>query len=465
MRVLLVSANRLRDPYPVHPIGLDHVAGALAPAHEVRLLDLCPLDDAAVEPAVAAAIREHAPGAVGISIRNVDVLDAPETPGTVEDARRVIRIVRAVTGAPVILGGAGFTIFPAELLQALDADWGVVGAGERARPLVDALAAGADPRGLPGVIGRGDPPPPPELGTPPAASSVRRTPERGPALDFYLGRGGMLGLQTQRGCTLRCIYCTYPAIEGRTLRPFALDALAAEARALEEAGARHLVLTDSVFNGDAEHARAVAGAFRRGGLRIPWSGFFAPLARPADLPRFYAAMREAGCTHVEFGTESLSDPVLAQLRKPFRRADVLRAHAAARAAGLHVSHFILPGGPGETAATLEETLDGCEALEGAVLFFFCGMRVYPGTALWDRAIGEGQLRRDAPLLAPCYWEAPGLPIPALRAAVARRAAGRRSWRTGVAGDAAGAAAASAEAALLARMHARGMSGPLWELLA
>ncbi len=45
VRVLLVSANRMRQPYPVHPIGLDYVAAALEPAHEVRVLDLCPLED------------------------------------------------------------------------------------------------------------------------------------------------------------------------------------------------------------------------------------------------------------------------------------------------------------------------------------------------------------------------------------------------------------------------------------
>ena len=285
---------------------------------------------------------------------------------------------------------------------------------------------------------------------------ARRIPERGPALDFYLARGGMLGLQTQRGCTLRCVYCTYPEIEGRVLRPFDPGALLAEARALEEAGARYLVLADSVVNADPAHALAVADAFRRGGLRIPWGGFFAPTARHADLAGFYGALRAAGCTHVEFGTESLSDPVLARMRKPFRRDDVLGAHAAARAAGLHVAHFILPGGPGETTDTVEETLDGCEALEGAVLFFFCGMRIYPRTALWELAVAEGRIRPETPLLAPVYWDPPGLPIPALREAVARRAAGRRSWRTGAGAD---------EEALVSRLHARGRSGPLWELLA
>jgi radical SAM superfamily enzyme YgiQ (UPF0313 family) len=451
VRVLLVSVNRVRDPFPVHPIGLDHVAGALAPVHDVRILDLCPLEEGALAPALAAAVREHAPGAVGLSLRNVDLLDVPGAPSQVALARRVAGALREVTGAPLVLGGAGFTLFPGEILAALDADWGVVGEGERARALFDALAAGADPRGLPGVIGRGEP----AVRPPPLPGAGRRLlPEKGPALDFYLSRGGMLGLQTQRGCRLRCVYCAYPQIEGRAVRPFEVEEVLQEALGLEALGARYLVLTDSVFNGVTEHALAVADAFRRGGLGIPWGGFFAPLDPP---PGFYDAMRAGGCAHVEFGTESLSAAVLGRLQKPFRPADVHRAHTAARAAGIHVAHFLLPGGPGETADTLTETLDACEALEGAPLFFFCGVRIYPGTDLWAQAVEAGQLRRDQRLLDPVYWECPGLPPEAIREAVQRRGRGRRSWRTG--GEQTG------EAPLLARMHARGRVGPLWELLA
>ncbi len=451
MRVLLVSANRMRHPYPVHPIGLDYVAAALEPAHEVRVLDLCPLEDGEVEPALAAAVREHAPGAVGLSLRNVESLDASSAGGLVAEARRMVETLRSVTRAPVILGGAGFTVFPAELLAALGADWGVVGEGERARALLDALAAGADPTGLPGVIAPGQPARiPAPLGA--GELGARGPPGRNPALGFYLARGGMLGLQTQRGCAMRCIYCTYPQIEGRALRPFEAEAILAEARRLEEAGARYLVLTDAVINGSPEHALSVAAAFRRGGMRLPWGGFFSPMA-PA--PGFYEALREAGCTHAEFGTESLSDAVLPRLQKPFRRKDALRVHAAARAAGIHVAHFLLLGGPGESPATLAETLDGCEELAGAALFFFSGMRIYPRTELWSAALAAGRIRRDQDLLEPVFYEPPDLSLAAIGEELRRRAAGRRGWSLG---------AATEQSALLARLHARGRTGPLWEML-
>jgi len=42
MKVLLVSANTLREPYPVYPLGLDYVAGAIAETqHSGRCFSGC----------------------------------------------------------------------------------------------------------------------------------------------------------------------------------------------------------------------------------------------------------------------------------------------------------------------------------------------------------------------------------------------------------------------------------------
>ena len=40
MKVLLISANKVRAPFPVYPLALDYLAGALQPMHTVRFLDL-----------------------------------------------------------------------------------------------------------------------------------------------------------------------------------------------------------------------------------------------------------------------------------------------------------------------------------------------------------------------------------------------------------------------------------------
>src|SRR5690349_9495829 len=66
-KVLLVSANRERQPYPVVPNGLACVASALEQAgHEVRFVDLCfarnPIDT------VRRAAREFVPDVAGVSV-------------------------------------------------------------------------------------------------------------------------------------------------------------------------------------------------------------------------------------------------------------------------------------------------------------------------------------------------------------------------------------------------------------
>jgi len=453
VRVLLVSVNRLRFPYPVYPVGLDHVAGAIAPPHAVRILDLCPVEEGLEEEAVGAAVREFAPEAVGVSVRNIDNTDATRPESSLDGTRRAVEAVRRHARAPIVLGGAGFTLFPHELLEALGADYGIVGDGEQARPLFDALEAGRSPVGLPGVVVRGRP-----------AGRVRRLrssrPPRplpvgaNPAIGWYVSHGGILNLQTQRGCQFHCIYCTYPSIDGGGRQGFPASEAAATAMRLEAAGARFLFLTDSVFNGDPAHSLAVADALRRAGLATPWGALLAPFEPP---PGFYRRLAEAGCTHVEFGTESLSDRMLLHLRKAFRRDDALAAHAAAREAGLHVAHFFLLGGPGETAETVDETLQGAEGLAGAVRFFFCGIRILPGTELERIARAAGQLRPGQSLLDPVFYRPDGLSLEAIAERVQRRAAGRPSW---IVGD-----GAERAADLLARMYARGSTGPLWERLA
>ncbi len=161
-----------------------------------------------------AAIRDGAPDLIGISIRNIDNVDTLAAKSFIPGYERIVRLVRDRTAVPIVLGGSGFSIFPGELMSLLGADFGVVGEGESIALLVDALERGADPSALPGIVIKGGP-----VGAPaPWQGAVaRRTCPDDAQLRFYLERGGILNLQTKRGCPFRCLYCTYPHIEGRRL--------------------------------------------------------------------------------------------------------------------------------------------------------------------------------------------------------------------------------------------------------
>ncbi len=455
MNILLVSMNRLDVPFPVYPLGLDYVAGALPERHRARILDLCTCPVGAEEPLLLEAMRDFTPGAVGLSIRNIDNTDVAELKSFLLDMRAAVDAIRRVTSAPIILGGAGYTLFPGELLRELGADYGVVGEGERLGQLLDCLASGGGPDEaalLPFVAVRGMSAPTPIAWE--GKATLRSPPSLNPSLGHYLARGGMLNLQTKRGCPFRCAYCTYPALEGRSMRLFDPPSLGREAKALEEAGARYIFITDSAFNAHIEHSLEVARQFKAHGLTIPWGGYFAP-RRPPD--GYYDELKACGLTHAEFGTDVLSESMLVNVGKAFGVQDVFAAQRAARAAGIHTAHFMLLGGPGETIATIDETLDNCEALEGAVLFFFCGMRVYPGTPLFEVAVAEGQISASQNLLEPVFYKPMGLSDEAILSRARARAGGRTHWVVGSGGD--------KVARLVARMHLRGHIGPLWEKLA
>ena len=448
MKILLISANTLKAPYPVYPIGLDHVAASIHGRHRVHIEDLNVLDGL---DGLADSIREFEPDLIGISLRNIDTTDTTDPVGFIGNYRTVVEIVRRASNAPVVLGGSGFTLFPRRVLTELGADFGIVGEGERLNLLIDALEADGNPKGLPGVIT----PHEEEIPFPTPWTDGRKPRPEHPAthLSWYLKHGAMLNLQTKRGCPFRCIYCTYPLIEGRKLRLVTPKEAAQTALALEAAGARYLYITDSSFNADINHSLEVARAFKKAGLTIPWGAFFTPLTLPDG---YFETLAGAGLKHVEFGTDSLSDSILSSYGKPFTVDQVFTAHEAALAAGRHVAHYFLLGGPGETMKTLDETLAHIDQLRKTVLFLFCGMRIYPHTALFHQCAENGHLEAKKDLLEPVFYHAEEIDDAAIQQRVAEKAAGRVNWVVGAGGE--------ETAAALDRMYEKGFSGPLWEYL-
>jgi radical SAM superfamily enzyme YgiQ (UPF0313 family) len=447
VKVLLISANTLRIPYPVYPLGLDYVAGCLDSRYETKIIDL---NDYSNSEILEAMIRDFSPDFAGVSIRNIDNTDVNNCRSFLPEYESLVTLIRKNSKAKIILGGSGFTIFPVEFMKALDADYGIVGEGERLALLLDALENNADVNTLAGVLTKDKT----EMICEPYHGAISRhfDPENRHTR-FYLAYGGMLNLQTKRGCPFHCSYCTYPHIEGGKMRFYEPAEIARSARELQDAGAKYLFITDSAFNASYDHSLQVARAFIEARVSIPWGGFFASTVPPAD---YFKRLAEAGLTHVEFGTESLSDAVLKNLRKPFSSCDVFVAHNEALAAGLHVAHYFLLGGPGESQETLQTTLEGIDRLERAVFFFFCGVRIYPHTALYDVALREGQIADGENILPPVFYRSPAINVDEIVAMVERHAGGRLNWIIG-----AGEAKATR---ILPKLYRRGFTGPLWEYL-
>ena len=447
MKVLLISANTLTVPYPVYPLGLDYIVDAIATDHQVKIADMNDIED---YDSLGKIINDFSPDIIGISLRNIDNTDRRDPKGFIGSYRELVMALRNHSKAPLILGGSGFTIFPDEFMQALEADYGIIGEGERLPLLLNAITNKEDISGIPGVITRD------KDGLLPAPwdnSFTRSFDADNSHVQFYLKRGGMLNLQTKRGCNFRCIYCTYPHIEGKKMRLVPPEEVAKTAVRLQDAGAKYLFITDSIFNSNYPHSIEVARAFMKAGVSVPWGAFLAPTNPPQD---YYQIMADAGLAHVEFGTDSLSNDVLASYGKPFRVNHVLNAHKSTIDAGLYVLHYFLLGGPGENNDSLNETLSNIDKLDKTVLFFFCGMRIYPYTALYDIAVKEGQISRSQSIMGPVFYESTLISSNEIIHRVEEQTKERTNWIIGSGRD--------NTAEILSRMYTRGHHGPLWEHL-
>ena len=285
MKVLLISANTLRIPYPVYPLGLDYVAGCLDSRYEIKIVDL---NDFSHPESLEAMIRDFSPDYAGVSIRNIDNTDVINCRSFLAEYQHLISQIRKNSKAKIILGGSGFTIFPVEFMQALDADYGIVGEGERLSLLLNALGKNADVNQISGVLTKEKT----EIVYEPYGGAIKRKfDSTSRHTEFYLAYGGMLNLQTKRGCPFHCSYCTYPHIEGGKMRFYEPREIAKNARELQDAGAKYIFITDSAFNASYDHSILVAGAFRDAGVSIPWGGFFVPTVPPAD---YFKRLAEAG---------------------------------------------------------------------------------------------------------------------------------------------------------------------------
>jgi radical SAM superfamily enzyme YgiQ (UPF0313 family) len=160
----------------------------------------------------------------------------------------------------------------------------------------------------------------------------------------------------------------------------------------------------------------VCDAVIRRGLRVRLdTSNFTPAAAPDEL---LALMRRAGFRWLGITAESASDPVLERLRKGFDAARVHDVAERVERAGIGVLWIFLVGGPGETPATLEETLRfaAWRLGRGDAVYLTVGLRIYPGTELHRIAADEGVVARGDPLLAPRFYFSRELGV---EAAVAR----------------------------------------------
>ncbi len=401
MRVLLVQAflGRKEVGGPVFPIGLAYLTSVLK-GHEIRILDLNTFDDPYHE--LQEGISNFNPDVVGLSLRNVDTTQRNDRFYYFKEIKPTIELIKKIKPrAKIVMGGPGFSMFAREIMERIpEIDIGVYLEGEESFPeLLDNLGY---PEKVKGLFIRND-------------SGIHFTgmrdfpnfdelpiPNRNLVdLKLYKGSYMNIGVQTKRGCPLRCVYCSYPLLNGFRLRTRSPKKVVDEIEYLvKEFKVNELMFVDSVFNEPLEHAWQICEEIIKRGLKIEWKAYYN--IKGID-EKFVLLAQKAGCVYFMFSPDAMTEKGLKRLRKNFTVKDVQKTFAIARKmSGAKFGFSLFCNYPGQDLLGFIKTM--FFFIKGNLLLYGKGevglnwIRIEPNTEIYRIAIEENAMSDNTELL-------------------------------------------------------------------
>jgi radical SAM superfamily enzyme YgiQ (UPF0313 family) len=398
MRILLISANTEKINMPTLPLGLACVAAATQKAgHDVAMLDLMTEKDTLL--VLKSAIEGFPPDLIGLSVRNIDDQNMEHPRFLLDPVKEIVAGCRSLSGATIVLGGAGYSLFPEGALSFLGADMGIQGEGEVVFPdLIERIERGASLLGLPGLYLPGQGPPCERM----FEKNLDRLPL--PNADLWPAPPQKeelwMPVQTRRGCPLNCSYCSTGVIEGRMFRRHSPETIVKWIARWRKAGVHQFYFVDNTFNFPASFAKEVCRKLIDQDLNIRWWSILYPMHVDKTLAAY---MAKAGCEQVSMGFESGSERILKNMNKRFHLKEVRQISEILSEQGIRQMGFLLLGSPGETRKSVEESLLFADSLKLDTLKITAGVRIYPHTVLAKKAVEEGMIASHDELLFPKFY--------------------------------------------------------------
>jgi radical SAM superfamily enzyme YgiQ (UPF0313 family) len=364
VNVLLLSMPDSFEHMPALAIrmpngALSSLAGNVDGHHRVAVADLV-LVQGRVRDTLERLVREVSPDVVGLSVMTFQR----------RTAKRVVELVRALRPqARVVVGGYDPSLAP-EAYTDGTADFVVRGEGEITfRELLRALEEG---RGLEAIGGltwrfadgyRENPPRPVSR----LEGAGIRLPDRGArVLRGYtlLGRAVDV-VETSRGCTFDCSFCSIIEMRGRNFHTYDFDRVLADIRDARSHGAEAVFIVDDNITLDVRRFEALCRAIVEAGLDDIEYLVQAMTSSMASAGETLAPlMRRAGFRYVFLGIENVLDEDLEFLRARAKNKErgagtgnaTLRAVEHVRGNGMYVVGGLILGNPSDTRESVEANL-------------------------------------------------------------------------------------------------------------
>lgn len=321
------------------------------------ILDLCFEDNPLKK--IEQAIKSFKPQVTGITIRNIDLGTYLNNIFFLDSYKLMIECIHTMD-LKVILGGAGFSIAPAQILEYCSADYGISGPGESALPeLLDSLENG-NPTGEKLFDGWSS-------GFDGSAEITGRSEQIN--YKTYLENGALLGFETQKGCTENCSFCVESRTKHLARNP---ESVVDELLYLKSQGYGKYHLCDTEFNQSLEFCHRLLDLMLEKDLGINWTLYLK--TDPIDRELF-RKMAAAGVHLLTLAVPSSPGDYL-------ERTEQIRRYTAENSIRLAVDY--LCGFPGQSLESIGHDIDTFRRIRPDTVGLNSSLRLYPGTALTER---------------------------------------------------------------------------------
>jgi radical SAM superfamily enzyme YgiQ (UPF0313 family) len=155
-------------------------------------------------------------------------------------------------------------------------------------------------------------------------------------------------------------------------------------------GAREIKFFDDTFTLLEERVGEICEEIIKRKINVPWSCLTRVDRVSRDLLKL---MKRAGCWQVVYGLESGSPEILKKIKKGTTIEEAWNAVKWSQDAKLSVRATFVLGLPGETEATIKQTVEFAKELNLDFVTFFT-LVLYPGNELYEVAKREGEILHD-----------------------------------------------------------------------
>ena len=311
----------------------------------------------------------------------------------------------AASNAFLILGGPHATMYPEHIFKKTRASAVIIGEGEETfAEFLDALAKGKDLKDVAGMALRNKDNSAFHTAPRPSIQNIDSIP-----FPDYTGfknfnfshYGGFPPLPSptaavisSRGCVFDCSYCASVRFWGKRWRFRSPENVLKEIRWLvEEQGIRSLYFFDDNFPVNRKRAIAICEGIISNRWNLKWACCSHVKIMDREL---LDVMKASGCVTIDFGVESGSNRILKNINKQQTRKDIERTFDLVHETGILPRSYLMVGSPGESEATIDETIDLIERIKPRSSIGANILWLLPGTAVYENAVRNGHISED-------YW--------------------------------------------------------------